>query len=220
MEDLGGITVLIVDDDPFVRRGVADILEPAQDIVVVGCVSDGDEVPAAVASLQPHVVLMDLKMRRTGGLEATRSLMELVSPPKVIAMTAMDVDDLVVQAVAAGAHSFLSKDEAPLTFHQSVRVVASGNTLFSPEALRRIVSESEGTAGSTPVVRPDLSRLTEREREVLTVLAEGESNADIGRRLFLGETTVKSHVSAIFEKLGVRNRVEAALQAFRAGLVV
>ncbi|MGW9339957.1 response regulator transcription factor, partial [Streptomyces albidoflavus] len=103
---------------------------------------------------------------------------------------------------------------------QSVRVVASGNTLFSPEALRRIVSESEGTAGSTPVVRPDLSRLTEREREVLTVLAEGESNADIGRRLFLGETTVKSHVSAIFEKLGVRNRVEAAHQAYRAGLVV
>ncbi|WP_107984710.1 response regulator transcription factor [Rhodococcus sp. OK519] len=216
MGDLGGITVLIVDDDPFVRRGVADILDPAQDICVVGCVSDGDEVPAAVASMKPHVVLMDLKMRRVGGLEATRRLMELQSPPKVIAMTAMDVDDLVVKAVAAGAHSFLSKDESPLTFHQSVRVVASGHTLFSPEALRRIVSER----GMPQSAGPDLSRLTEREREVLTVLAEGESNADIGRRLFMGETTVKSHVSAIFDKLGVRNRVEAALQAFRAGLVV
>ncbi|PTR29059.1 LuxR family two component transcriptional regulator [Rhodococcus sp. OK519] len=183
---------------------------------MVGCVSDGDEVPAAVASMKPHVVLMDLKMRRVGGLEATRRLMELQSPPKVIAMTAMDVDDLVVKAVAAGAHSFLSKDESPLTFHQSVRVVASGHTLFSPEALRRIVSER----GMPQSAGPDLSRLTEREREVLTVLAEGESNADIGRRLFMGETTVKSHVSAIFDKLGVRNRVEAALQAFRAGLVV
>lgn len=187
---------------------------------MVGSVSDGDEVPAAVASLRPHVVLMDLKMRRTGGLEATRSLMELDAPPKVIAMTAMDVDDLVVQAVAAGAHSFLSKDESPLTFHQSVRVVASGHTLFSPEALRRIVSEGGSVTAGPQVGGSDLSRLTEREREVLIVLAEGESNAEIARRLFLGETTVKSHVSAIFEKLGVRNRVEAALQAYRAGLVV
>lgn len=217
MENSGGITVLIVDDDPFVRRGVADILASAPDIVVVGNVSDGDEVWDAVQSMRPHVVLMDLKMRRVSGLEATRRLMEAPRPPKVIAMTAMDVDDLVVQAVAAGAHSFLSKDESPHTFHQAVRVVASGNTLFSPESLRRIVSEN---GSPVPSAAPDLSMLTEREREVLTVLAEGESNADIGRRLYLGETTVKSHVSTILGKLGARNRVEAALQAFRAGLVV
>lgn len=217
MENSAGITVLIVDDDPFVRRGVADILASAPDILVVGDASDGDEVEGAVQALRPRVVLMDLKMRRMGGLEATRRLMELPSPPKVVAMTAMDVDDLVVQAVAAGAHSFLSKDESPHTFHQSVRVVASGNTLFSRDSLRRIVAESGTSARPTGA---DLSVLTEREREVLAVLAEGESNADIGRRLYLGETTVKSHVSTILGKLGARNRVEAALQAFRAGLVV
>ncbi|MDH6679803.1 DNA-binding NarL/FixJ family response regulator [Rhodococcus sp. LBL1] len=216
MTDAGPITVLIVDDDPFVRRGVADIFRAAPDILVVGDASDGDEVLAAVRTFRPHVVLMDLKMKRVGGLEATRMLMESSNPPKVVAMTSMDVDDLVVKSVAAGAHSFLSKDEPPHTFHQSVRVVAAGNTLFSPESLRRIVA----AGGAIRESGPDLSRLTDRERDVLAVLAEGEPNADIGRRLFMSETTVKSHVSAILAKLGARNRVEAALSAFRAGLVV
>lgn len=215
MRDSGPITVLIVDDDPFVRRGVADIFRAAADIEVVGDAADGDEVLPAVQQYRPRVVLMDLKMKRVGGLEATQMLMRLPNPPRVVAMTAMDVDDLVIQSVAAGAHSFLSKDESPHTFHQSVRVVAAGNTLFSPESLRRIVA----AGGALRDSGPDLSRLTDRERDVLAVLAEGESNADIGKRLYLSETTVKSHVSAILGKLGARNRVEAALNAFRAGLV-
>lgn len=212
------ITVLIADDDPFVRRGVADIFAATTDIIVVAGVDDGDGVPAAVATHRPRVVLMDLKMKRVGGLDATRHLMALPAPPRVIAMTAMDVDDLVIQAVAAGAHSFLSKDEAPETFHQSVRAVASGNTLFSQDSLRRIIAnapQSPQTAFSPPAV----GMLNERERDVLCTLATGASNADIAAGLFLSETTVKTHISAVFTKLGARNRVEAALFAFRAGLV-
>ncbi|PYE18444.1 LuxR family two component transcriptional regulator [Williamsia limnetica] len=210
------ITVLIADDDPFVRRGVSDIFAATDDIVVVADVDDGDQVPGAVARHRPHVVLMDLKMKRVGGLDATRQLLAHPSPPKVIAMTAMDVDDLVVQAVSAGAHSFLSKDEPPQTFQQSVRAVAAGNTLFSEESLRRIVS-----AGSTQVSAPaaDLSALSPRELDVLRALATGASNADIAATLYLSETTVKTHISAMFTKLGTQNRVQAALCAFRAQLV-
>ena len=211
------ITVLVVDDDPFVRRGVTDIFAATDDIVVVAGVDDGDRVPAAVHQFSPRVVLMDLKMRRVGGLDATRQLMSMPHPPRVIAMTAMDVDDLVVQAVAAGAHSFLSKDEPPHTFHQSVRAVAAGNTLFSEDSLRRIVASRRETTASPAVT--ELTKLSERERDVLKVLATGASNADIAGRLFLSETTVKTHISAVFTKLGTRNRVEAALAAFRAGLV-
>jgi DNA-binding NarL/FixJ family response regulator len=208
------ITVLVVDDDAFVRRGVADIFAATTDIVVVGSVSDGDEVPAAVTAHRPDVVLMDLKMRRVDGLDATRTLMASAHPPKVVAMTAMDVDDLVVQAIEAGAHSFLSKSEAPETFHQSIRAVAAGNTLFSEESLRRIVASTRAPPPTTM-----LDALTEREREVLSVMATGASNPDIARRLFMSETTVKSHLSAVNHKLQVSNRVEAALAAFRAGLI-
>lgn len=210
------ITVLIVDDDPFVRRGVTDIFAKTPDISVVADVEDGDQVPAAVAAFRPHVVLMDLQMSRVGGLDSTRELMTLAHPPKVIAMTAMDVDDLVVRAIEAGAHSFLSKSEAPETFHQSVRAVASGNTLFSEDSLRKIVATSVLPAAPTSV---SMDVLSPRERDVLRILATGSTNADISSELYLSETTVKTHISGIFVKLGVRNRVEAALAAFRAGMV-
>lgn len=210
------ITVLIADDDPFVRRGVSDIFAATDDITVVADVDDGDQVVGAVHVHRPHVVLMDLKMKRTGGLEATRQLMTFPAPPRVIAMTAMDVDDLVVQAVSAGAHSFLSKDEAPETFQQSVRAVAAGNTLFSQESLRRIVAAGSPHAPAPPA---DLSMLSPRELDVLRAVACGMSNANIATELFLSETTVKTHISAVFTKLGTQNRVQAALVAFRAGLV-
>ncbi|MFI8567711.1 response regulator [Rhodococcus sp. NPDC078407] len=210
------ITVLIVDDDPFVRRGVTDIFAKTPDIAVVADVEDGDQVPAAVTAFRPHVVLMDLQMRRVGGLDSTRELMTLAYPPRVIAMTAMDVDDLVVRAIEAGAHSFLSKSEAPETFHQSVRAVASGNTLFSEDSLRKIVATSVLPATRTSV---SMDVLSPRERDVLRILATGSTNADISSELYLSETTVKTHISGIFMKLGVRNRVEAALAAFRAGMV-
>ncbi|MGU3435075.1 response regulator [Actinomycetes bacterium M1A6_2h] len=207
------ITVVLADDDPFVRRGVADILAATADITVVASVSDGDEVPAAVSQFRPKVVLMDLKMPRVGGLEATRHLMTLPDPPKVVVMTTMDVDDLVVRSIEAGAHSFLSKCEAPEAFQMSVRAVAAGKTLFSEESLRQIVtSRPRESAGG-------LERLTDREIEVLRVMATGATNAAIGQQLFLGETTVKTHLSSVFQKLDVGSRVGAALVAFRAGLV-
>ncbi|GGF99155.1 DNA-binding response regulator [Rhodococcoides trifolii] len=207
------IRVVLADDDPFVRRGVADIFAATPDIRVVESVSDGDEVPDAVRNHRPHVVLMDLKMPRVGGLEATRRMMALPEPPKVVVMTAMDVDDLVVQSIEAGAHSFLSKSEAPETFQMSIRVVAAGKTLFSEESVRQIVTARprESTGG--------LERLTDREIEVLRVMATGATNAAIGQQLFLGETTVKTHLSSVFQKLEVGSRVGAALVAFRAGLV-
>ncbi|WP_072804229.1 response regulator [Rhodococcoides yunnanense] len=210
------ITVLVVDDDRFVRRGVGDIFAATNDIRVVADVDDGDRVLTAVNAFRPHVVLMDLKMKRMGGLEATEHLMALAHPPRVIAMTAMDVDDLVVRAVAAGAHSFVSKDEAPETFHLSVRAVAAGNTLFSEDALRRIVASS---APAPRAVSPAMGTLTEREREVLCIMASGATTSAISKQLFLSETTVKTHITGIFGKLGVNNRVEAALNAFRAGWV-
>jgi DNA-binding NarL/FixJ family response regulator len=155
-------------------------------------------------------------MRRFDGLAATRHLMTMPHPPSVIAMTAMDVDDLVIQAVSAGAHSFLSKDEPPETFQQSVRAVAAGNTLFSADSLRRILGSR---SPETITIPADISVLSSRERDVLSALAGGASNSTIASELFLSETTVKTHISAVFTKLGARNRVEAALVAFRAGLV-
>lgn len=216
MTSPGIITVLVVDDDPFVRRGVTDIFSATDDIRVVADVDDGDGANSAVATFRPHVVLMDLKMRRMGGLEATRQLMTLSNPPRIVAMTALDVDDLVVRAIGAGAHSFISKDEAPETFHMCVRAVAAGNTLFSEDALRRIVASSIPAARSAP---PAMHTLTDREREVLCIMASGATTAAISKMLFLSETTVKTHISGIFIKLGVSNRVEAALNAYRAGWV-
>ncbi|MGC0362158.1 DNA-binding NarL/FixJ family response regulator [Rhodococcus sp. 27YEA15] len=211
------ITVLIVDDDPFVRHGMKDILQAAPDIVVVAEAEDGDQVAGKVIRFRPHVVLMDLKMARVGGLDATRELMTMPKAPKVIAMTAFDVDDMVVRAVEAGAHSFLSKSEAPQAFQQAVRVVAADHALFSRESIRAIVA-----ATPRPPVRDQapLAVLTEREREVLELLATGLGNADIAAQLYLGETTVKTHVSSTFAKLGVSNRVSASLVAYRCGLVV
>lgn len=210
------VTVLIVDNDAWVRRGMKDILEAAPDIVVVAEAEDGDQVVAKVTRFRPHVVLMDLKMVRVGGLEATRQLMAMPNPPKVIAMTAFDVDGVVVQAVEAGAHSFMRKDAAPEDFQQAVRVVASDHALFSRDSLRAIVEFTP-----SPPIRDQspLAALTDREREVLAVLATGLGNSDIARKMFLGETTVKTHVSSLFSKLGVNNRVSASLVAFRCGLV-
>lgn len=216
METAPRITVLIVDNDAWVRRGMKEILEAAPDIVVVAEAEDGDQVAAKVIRFRPHVVLMDLKMARVGGLDATRELMTMPHPPKVIAMTAFDVDDMVVHAVEAGAHSFLSKDAAPEAFQQAVRVVASDHALFSGDSLRAIVA-------STPrrqiVDQSPLASLTEREREVLAILATGAVNSVIAQQLYLGETTVKSHISSLFAKLGVPNRVSASLIAYRCGLV-
>lgn len=219
------IDVLVVDDDPFVRRGLFDILTAAGDIRVVAEADDGDQVPSKVALHRPRVVLMDLKMRRVGGVEAITALMSQPDPPRVVAMTALDVDDLVLEAIRAGAHSFLRKDEPPQTFGMAVRAVAAGTTLFSEQSLREIVAAADARplTGHPPASRSDAERavgtLSSRESEILRALASGATNAVIAGDLYLSETTVKTHVSHIYAKLRVTTRVEAAMEALRGGLV-
>ncbi|MGJ0117594.1 response regulator [Williamsia sp. MIQD14] len=218
------IDVLVVDDDPFVRRGLSDILTAAQDIRVVAEADDGDQVPSAVARHRPHVVLMDLKMRRVGGVEAITALMSQPDPPRVVAMTALDVDDLVLDAIRAGAHSFLRKDEPPQSFGMAVRAVAAGTTLFSEQSLREIVAAADARpVGGHVAARSDAERavgaLSSRESQILRALASGATNAAIAGDLYLSETTVKTHLSHIYTKLCVTTRVEAAMQALRGGLV-
>lgn len=211
------ISVIIADDDPLVLGAMTAILNAPSDIVVIAAVSDGDELPAAIAVRRPDVVLVDLKMKRVGGLQATQLLMAGPHPPKVVVMTAMDIDELVVLAVNAGAHSFVSKSEAPEVFQQAVRVVAGGNTLFSPQALRQIVATN---LAAVPAVPPGFARLTPKETEVLVAMATtGAANADLAASLYMGETTVKAHLASVNNKIGANNRVEAAIMAFRAGLV-
>lgn len=211
------IGVLIVDDDQYNRRGIADIFAATPDIVVVGEADDGDRVPAAVARYRPNVVLMDLKMRRVQGIEAIAALMRTPNHPRVVAMTALDVDDFVVRAFEAGAHSFLSKDEPPLSFHQAVRAVAVGNTLFSYPSLQRLVAVGGAPEIDAAAVNR-IATLTARERTVLIHLAHGLSNKEIAKRMHVGETTVKSHMTSVNMKLGVTNRVLAAVTAVRAGI--
>ncbi len=220
------IDLVIVDDDPFVRRGLSDIFAASEDIRVVGEADDGDQVPAVLARYRPRVVLMDLTMRRVGGIEAITAVMAQADPPRVVAMTALDVDDLVLAAIRAGAHSFIRKDEPPQSFGMAVRAVAAGTTLFSEQSLREIVAATgpgatgdHGVSGRSAAARA-LTSLSDRESEILRAIASGATNAAIAGELFLSETTVKTHVSHIFTKLRVTTRVEAAMAALRGGLVV
>lgn len=212
------VTVLIADDDQYNRRGIADIFEATEDIVVVGEIEDGDEAVAAVTRLRPHVVLMDLRMRRVGGLAAIALLAALPRPPAVIAMTAMDTDDLVLRSLAAGAMSFISKDEPPTVFQRYVRVVAGGSAIVRPDEMAALVGAQHPDAVGAPTAA-SLAALSAREREVLTGVALGRTNAEIAAELYLGETTVKTHVSSIYAKLGTRSRVLIAYAGWQAGIV-
>ena len=216
MTTLVRTTILLVDDDSIVRRGLGDIFRGTADLVVVGEAADGDEVVDAVRGLRPHVVLMDLGMRRVGGLEATRAVAALANPPAVIAMTALDTDGLVLRALEAGAVSFLGKDQPPEVFQRYVRSVAAGDAVFAPADLALVVAA--GGVRTTPA-GPGLDVLSTRELEVLAGLTRGRDNQEIASELYLGVTTVKTHVSSIYAKLGVPNRVLAAVAALRAGLV-
>lgn len=209
-------TVLIVDDDQWVRRSLAEIFEATSDLVVVGEATDGDEVVEAVRRLRPHVVLMDLMMNRVGGLAATEAVMLLRSPPAVVTMTALDTDGMVIRSLEAGAVSFLSKDESPAVFHRYVRTVAAGRIIFSRDACAQLAAAGRSRTASPG---PSLASLSPRELEVLVGVARGRNNGEIAAELFLGETTVKTHVSSIYTKLAVPNRVLAAVAALRAGLV-
>jgi DNA-binding NarL/FixJ family response regulator len=215
------ISVLLVDDEALVRAGLRMILETAPDLSVVGDAGDGQAALEAVRRHRPDVVLMDLRMPRLGGVAATVALRAEPEPPAVIVLTTFDTDDDVFQALAAGATGFLLKDTPPAELLQAVRLAAAGDSMLSPPVTRRVIDRftREDRSRHRRVALDRLAALTGREQEVLVEIGLGHPNADIARRLHLSEATVKSHVTHLFEKLAVSNRVQLAIAAFRAGLV-
>jgi DNA-binding NarL/FixJ family response regulator len=216
------IRVLIVDDEELVRTGLRLILEAEPDLTVVGTASDGAAGVAGVQRFRPDVVLMDIRMPGLDGLAATRQILEKPGDVacKVVILTTFDVDEHVYEALRAGASGFLLKDVPADQLVHAIRVAAAGEALLAPSVTRRLISAFTRRAPVTQsAATAGLADLTSREVEVLTLLAEGLSNAEIAGRLFLGEATVKTHVARILMKLGVRDRVQAVIAAFRAGLV-
>jgi DNA-binding NarL/FixJ family response regulator len=215
------IRVLVVDDEELVRTGLRLILDAEPDIGVVGTASDGRQAVAEVRRLCPDVVLMDIRMPGLDGLAATRRILTEpdVPPCKVVILTTFDVDEHVYEALRAGASGFLLKDVPADQLAHAIRVAAAGEALLAPSVTRRLIAAFARPMAPAPVPVAGLDELTPREVEVLTLLAEGLSNAEIAGRLFVGEATVKTHVARILTKLGVRDRVQAVIAAFRSGLV-
>jgi DNA-binding NarL/FixJ family response regulator len=209
--------VLVVDDQGLVRAGFRLILERAG-VTVLGEASDGVEAVALTGELRPDVVLMDLRMPRMDGIEATRRVIEAVPETRVLALTTFDLDGLVYAAVQAGASGFLLKDVPPEDLVHAVRVVERGESMLAPAVTRRLLERF--AAAPLPGELPEGWRsLTERELAVARLMARGATNQEIGRELFLSEATVKTYVSRLFGKLGVRDRVQVAVLAYETGLV-
>ncbi len=210
------IRVVIADDQPLVRAGLRMILNAEQDIEVVGEAADGAEAITVCTDTGPDVVLMDVRMPNVDGIEATRELTAKENPPKVLVLTTFDLDDVVYDALRAGASGFLLKDAPEERLTTAIRVVADGGSLFAPTVTRRLIEEF---ARRPSTLRPSLEALTERENEVLCEVARGLSNTEIGEVLFVSENTVKTHVARILMKLGLRDRVQAVVVAYESGLV-
>jgi DNA-binding NarL/FixJ family response regulator len=214
------IRVAIADDQAMVRAGFAALLRAQPGIEVVGEAVDGEEAVRLVDEASPDVILMDVRMPVLDGIEATRRIAGGMSRVRVIMLTTFDIDEYVFAAIRAGASGFLLKDAVPADLVNAVRVVARGDALLAPSVTRRMI---ERFADGPPMRRqdpPSLSGLTEREREVLVQLARGLTNQEIARELFIAEQTVKSHVSRVLGKLGVRDRAQAVVAAYESGLVV
>ncbi len=212
------ISVLIADDQALVRAGFRMILEARDDLAVVGEASDGDQAVRLAAQTRPDIVLMDVRMPGTDGIEATRRITRADGAPRVIVLTTFDLDETVYGALRAGASGFLLKDVRPSELVDAIRVVAGGDALLAPSVTRRLLDRFVATEAVT-VQADRLAALTEREREVLALVARAASNAEIAARLVVTEATVKTHVSAILRKLGLRDRVQAVVLAYDLGLV-
>jgi DNA-binding NarL/FixJ family response regulator len=215
------IRVLLVDDQQLVRTGFRMILRDEPDIEVVGEAENGSAAVAAVGSFRPDVVVMDIRMPVMDGVEATqRILADAEAPVKVLVLTTFDADEYVVEALRAGASGFLLKDVTPDDFVAAVRTVAKGDALLAPSVTRRLLESMRGRLPAPPDPRRDrLDALTDRELEVFRLLARGLSNREIGERLVLAEPTVKTHVSHALLKLDLRDRAQAVVFAYGAGLV-
>jgi DNA-binding NarL/FixJ family response regulator len=214
------VRVLLCDDQALVRSGFRMVLEARDDMKVVGEAENGAGALELAARCRPDVILMDVRMPVMDGVEATRRLARTGTSARIVILTTFDSDEYVYEALRAGASGFLLKDVQPAQLVDAVRVVARGEALLAPTVTRRLLDRFAHTlpdlAGSAPAA---LAELTERELEVLTLLASGLSNAELAERLFLSETTVKTHVSSILRKLDLRDRVQAVVLAYHAGLV-
>jgi DNA-binding NarL/FixJ family response regulator len=213
------IRVLLADDQELVRDGFRLILDAQGDIDVVGEAADGAEAVARSRELDPDVVLMDIRMPGTDGIEATRRLVSSGARPRVLILTTFDHDDYVYDALRAGASGFLLKDVPRAQLVAAVRTVAAGAELLSPAITRRLIEDVVARSAPERTAPPELATLTQRELEVLVHVARGASNAEIAADLVLSEATVKTHVAHIFQKLDLRDRVQAVVYAYESGLV-
>jgi DNA-binding NarL/FixJ family response regulator len=214
------IRVLVADDQALVRTGLRTILEDAGGFDVVGEAADGLEAVGQAAALRPDVVLMDVRMPRMDGIAATRKIRSEPDAPRVLVLTTFDLDEYVYSGLRAGAGGFLLKDALAADLISAIRAVVAGDAVVAPSATRRLVERFLDSTPESDRHRPNLlDVLTEREREVLTLLARGLSNAEIAGRLYLSEGTVKTHVSHVLGKLALRDRVQAVVLAYETGLV-
>ena len=215
------VRVLLVDDDALVRAGLRMILGADSSIEVVGEAADGADAVAAVASTQPHVVLMDIRMPQMDGITATAALRALARPPQVIVLTTFGLDSYVLDALRAGASGFLLKDTPPREIVAAVHSVAGGEATLSPAVTRTLIERfTDGGADNRRAqALARLEPLSEREREVAVEVGRGQSNAEVATRLYMSEATVKAHLSKILAKLDATNRVQVAIVVHEAGLI-
>ncbi|TDD45559.1 response regulator transcription factor [Kribbella antibiotica] len=210
------VRVLVVDDQTVVRAGFAAIVDAEPDLTVVGQAGDGAAAVTLAAELDPDVVLMDIRMPGLDGLSATRLLTATGDRPRVLVLTTFDLDEYVYEALRSGASGFLLKDAQAEDLLTAIRVIAAGESMLAPTVTRRLI---QAFAAGAPTQTGDLSKLTPREREVLTLIAAGLTNAEIADRLMITIGTTKTHVNALLTKLGARDRVQATIIAYDLGLV-
>jgi len=215
------IRVLVADDQALVRAGFGVLIESADDLDVVGLAADGAEAVELTRQTRPDVVLMDIRMPVMDGLQATARILEAADPGavRVLMLTTFDLDEYVFGALKAGASGFLLKDTPPADLLAGIRIVAAGDSLLSPSVTRHLIEEFVRRPDVTRPVPPSLDGLTERESEVLTLVARGLSNAEIAQRLFVSPATAKTHVGRLLMKLGVRDRAQLIIVAYETGLI-
>lgn len=214
----GRIRILLVDDQALVRAGFRMVIDSQPDLEVVGEAADGLAGVQAVQRLAPDLVVMDVRMPVLDGIEATRRIVALPDAPRVVVLTTFDLDEHALAAIRAGASGFLLKDAPPEEMLAALRTVHAGDAVIAPSTTRRLLDHL-APLGSDPVALQSVEHLTEREREVLVAMARGWSNSEIATRLFVAEGTVKTHVGRILAKLDARDRVQAVIVAYDAGLV-
>jgi DNA-binding NarL/FixJ family response regulator len=213
------IRVVVADDQGMVRSGFSVLLNAQPDIEVIGEAVNGQEAIARAAELRPDVILMDVRMPVLDGLHATREITAMPDPPKILVLTTFDLDDYVYEALRAGASGFLLKDASASELANAVRLVAAGDALLAPGVTRRLIAEFARMGGPRSPTRKQIDGLTERESEVLALVARGMSNAEIADHLVVAEQTIKTHVGRILMKLGLRDRTQAVVLAYESGLV-